>query len=98
MMPAEMPDDQALLKKVLAPLLDDFSYWFERSLSALEKEQLSFMSQQEQNKFMARIRDAQAEVGAAKSLFNATDGKAAIDMNVLVPWHKYCRQAQLRQP
>lgn len=88
MFPAELPENKELLKSILAPLLEDFLYWFDRSLQALEKDQLSFMSVTEQQAFMARIRQAQAEVGAAKSLFNATDGSAAIDMRVVAPWHR----------
>lgn len=82
------PEEKQLLKSVLAPLLDDFLYWFERSLTALEKTQLSFMSVTEQADLMARIRQAQAEVTAAKSLFQATDGNAGVDMQVMMPWHR----------
>ncbi|AFY38886.1 Protein of unknown function DUF2605 [[Leptolyngbya] sp. PCC 7376] len=92
MVPAEIPNDPELLKTILAPLLDDFSYWFERSLSALKKEQLSFMSPQEQETFMERIQQAQAEVNATKSLFNATGGHAGIEMKVLMPWHQLVRE------
>ena len=88
MLPADIPDDPAMLKAILGPLLDDFIYWFERSLAALEKEQVSFMSVEEQQSFMDRIRQAQAEVGAAKSLFNATGGVAGVDMKAMIPWHK----------
>ncbi len=88
MLPAELPDDQEMLKTILAPLLEDFSYWFERSLAALEKEQVAFMTPQEQEAFMAKIKQAQAEVSATKSLFNATDGAAGVDMKVLMPWHQ----------
>lgn len=88
MIPADLPNDKAVLKTILGPLLDDFVYWFGRSLEALEKEQLSFMSMEEQQDLMARIRSAQAEVSTAKSMFNATDGNAGVDMAVIVPWHK----------
>lgn len=88
MLPAELPENKELLKSILAPLLDDFLYWFDRSLQALEKEQLSFMDEKEQQAFMARIRQSQAEVGAAKSMFNVMDGSAGIDMRVVAPWHQ----------
>ncbi|MGB2925887.1 MAG: DUF2605 domain-containing protein [Limnothrix sp.] len=88
MFPAELPEDQKLLKSVLEPLLEDFLYWFDLSLKALEKDQLSFMTEAEQQTFIARIRQAQAEVGAAKLMFQATDGGAAIDMKVVMPWHQ----------
>ncbi|OKH19563.1 DUF2605 domain-containing protein [[Limnothrix rosea] IAM M-220] len=92
MFPNDLPNDQEMLKTILAPLLDDFSYWFERSLSALEKEQVSFMTVQEQEAFMARIKQAQAEVSVAKSLFNATGGSAGIEMKVLMPWHQLVQE------
>lgn len=88
MFSAQPPEEKELLKSVLAPLLDDFIYWFGRSLAALEKGQLSFMSVAEQEDLMARLRQAQAEVGATKSLFNAMDGNAGVEVETLMPWHK----------
>ena len=84
----EPANEKQLLKSVLAPLLDDFLYWFDLSLKALEKHRLSFMSVAEQEDLMARIRQAQGEVTATKSLFHATDGNAGVDMQVLMPWHQ----------
>lgn len=81
-------EEKQLLKSVLAPLLDDFLYWFGRSLTALEKTQLSFMTVTEQEDLKARLRQAQAEVGAAKSLFQATDGNAGVSMEAMLPWHR----------
>lgn len=88
MSPTEPPNDKAMLKTILGPLLDDFLFWFGRSLAALEKEQVSFMSVAEQQDLMARIRSAQSEVSTAKLMFEATDGGAGVDMAVVAPWHK----------
>jgi Protein of unknown function (DUF2605) len=87
-----MPDSNLpgteLLKTVLAPLLDDFQYWFGRSRSFLETEQLSFMSHQEQSDLLLRVKQAQAEVNTAKMLFTATDGQVGLEMTTLMPWHE----------
>lgn len=88
MFSSEPADEKQLLKSVLAPLLDDFLYWFDLSLTALEKHRLGFMSVAEQEDLIDRIRQAQREVTATKSLFQATDGNAGIDVQVLMPWHQ----------
>jgi hypothetical protein len=77
-----------LLRTVLQPLLEDFQYWFTRSRDFLETEQLSFMSEEEQSTLLARVKQAQEEVNAAKMLFTATDGEVGIDMTTLMPWHQ----------
>lgn len=87
-----MPDSDIpgpeLLKTVLQPLLEDFQYWFARSRTLLETEQVSFMSQEQQLQMLLRVKTAQEEVNTAKMLFNATEGKVGIDMATLMPWHQ----------
>ncbi len=87
MFSAQPPNEKEILKSVLIPLLDDFLYWFDRSLSALEKEQLSFMDHSAQQDLINRIRQAQGEVNTAKLLFKVTDGNAGIDPKAMLPWH-----------
>ena len=87
-MPSEQPAEKELLKKVLEPLLEDFQYWFERSRSLLESEQMSFFSAQEQTQLLERIIHSQQEVQTAQMLFQATGGSAAIDSKILLPWHQ----------
>jgi hypothetical protein len=77
-----------LLKTVLAPLLEDFQYWFERSRNLLENEKIQFMNEQEQIDLLGRIKKAQAELSTAKMLFAATDQQVGIDMAILMPWHQ----------
>ncbi|OUL25970.1 hypothetical protein BV372_27475 [Nostoc sp. T09] len=77
-----------VLKSVLEPLLEDFQYWFARSRNFLETEQLSFMSEQEQNDLLLQIKQAQDELNTAKMMFSATDGQVGIDMATLMPWHQ----------
>lgn len=81
-----------LLKSLLEPLLDDFQYWFGRSLELLENERLSFMSEDEQSNLLNRVKQAQAELNTAKMLFAATNQQVGIDMAILIPWHQLVRE------
>lgn len=95
---SNLPEPE-LLKTVLQPLLEDFQYWFARSRELLEKEQLSFMSHQEQSDLLLRVKLAQDKVNTAKMLFAATDGQVGIEMETLMPWHKLvteCWQVAMR--
>jgi Protein of unknown function (DUF2605) len=87
MLNSNLPEPE-LLKALLEPLLDDFLYWFERSRSLLETQDLVFMSSDEQQDLLNRVKQAQQEVGSAKMLFNATDGQVGLDTATLVPWHQ----------
>ncbi len=83
-----LPSDPDLLKQVLAPLLEDFQYWFARSQQLLESEPLTFMSPEAQQTMLERIIEAQHSVAAAQSVLVATDGQAGVEMTVLIGWHK----------
>ena len=87
-MSSKHPTEKEILRTVLKPLLEDFQYWFERSCSLLESEELSFFSGDEQAELLARIKKAQQEVNTAQMLFDATDGEAGIESRMLVPWHQ----------
>lgn len=98
-MPADQPTEQELLKTILEPLLTDFQYWFERSRSLLESERLSFLTPQEQEQLLAKVKLYQQEVSTAQMLFQATDGQAGIDTAILMPWHQLvaeCWQVAMR--
>ena len=85
MLNPNLPEPE-LLKTVLQPLLEDFKYWFARSL--LETERISFLGTEKQSDLLERVRRAQQEVNSAQMLFQATDGKVGIDMAALMPWHQ----------
>ncbi len=88
-----------LLKTVLEPLLDDFQYWFSRSRSLLETEEIAFLGTEQQANLLARVIQAQQEVGAVQSLINATGGQAGVDTSVLMVWHQLvteCWQVSMR--
>lgn len=82
------PSEQELLKTVLQPLLEDFQYWFSRSRTLLETEDLSFLGSEGQSALLARVKQVQQEVSTANMLFKATEGKAGIDTATLMPWHQ----------
>ena len=87
MLNQNLPDPE-LLKTVLQPLLEDFKYWFERSRTLLENEQISFLGDQQQSELLARVKQAQQEVSTAQIMFQATGGQVGLDMATLVPWHQ----------
>jgi len=84
---SNLPEPE-LLKTVLQPLLEDFEYWFARSRTLLETEQLSFLDKQDQSDLLKRVKLAGDEVQAAKMLFTVAEGKVGIDMATLMPWHQ----------
>jgi hypothetical protein len=83
-----LPSDPDLLKLILAPLLDDFTYWFERSSQLLSGQPLAFMTPEAQGDMSDRLHQAIQEVNVARSLLAATDGQAGVEMAVLMNWHK----------
>jgi Protein of unknown function (DUF2605) len=87
-MSANQPTEKELLKTILEPLLEDFQYWFGRSRSLLETETLSFISPEEQQDLLDRVKQSQQEVSTVQMLFKVTGGEAGIETSVLVPWHK----------
>ena len=91
-MQSPKPSETEILQQVLAPLLDDFLYWFDRSTTLLESEQMPFLSVEEQGDILAKIKNAHAQVQAAKTLFHATGGQAGVETQVLMPWHHLVAQ------
>lgn len=87
-MQPSQPTEKELLKNILEPLLDDFQYWFSRSRSLLESERISFLSIEEQDQLLNRIKESEQQVKTASMLFKVTDGQAGIDTQVLLPWHQ----------
>lgn len=84
----EVPEDIRLLQAVLPPLLDDFQHWFSRSADLLEAQSIDFLSSEQQQALRSQVRSAQKQVSAAQALAAATEGKAGIDMPVVMSWHK----------
>ena len=59
--------ERELLKTVLEPLLEDFSYWFTNAQNLLESEELTFLSEQEHSQLLQRVKQSQQEVATAKT-------------------------------
>jgi nitrogen-specific signal transduction histidine kinase len=75
------------IKDLLEPLLDDFQYWFSRSRSLLESQDIAFLEQAQQADLLQRVVQAQQEVETAKMMLNITGGQVGLDTAVLMPWH-----------
>ncbi|NEP00758.1 MAG: DUF2605 domain-containing protein [Symploca sp. SIO2E9] len=98
-MPQSHPSEKELLRTVLQPLLEDFQYWFSRSRSLLETEDIPFLSQEQQFNLLSRVKQAQQEVSTAVMLFQATGGEVGVEMATLMPWHQLlseCWQVGMR--
>ncbi|MGB3613680.1 MAG: DUF2605 domain-containing protein [Elainellaceae cyanobacterium] len=76
-----------LLQAVLAPLLDDFTYWFSQSQSLLEQHELIHFTTEQQADLLARVHQTQQEVAAAIALFNATGHQVGVDPDTVGKWH-----------
>ncbi|MEG3435750.1 DUF2605 domain-containing protein [Pannus brasiliensis CCIBt3594] len=82
------PTENELLKAVLEPLLEDFREWFSRARALLETERLSFLSIEEQEDLLDRVKRSQQEVATADALYRATGGQAGIEARMLFHWHQ----------
>jgi len=92
------PAENELLKQILEPLLEDFQHWFNRAQALLESESISFLTAEEQEDLLKRVKASQQEVTTAQMLFKVTG--VGIEASMLVPWHKLvreCWQVSMRQ-
>ncbi|NCO76061.1 MAG: DUF2605 domain-containing protein [Cyanobacteria bacterium] len=87
MNPSESTEKE-ILKKVLTPLLEDFDYWFSRSSSLLESQKMGFLSVDEQENLLQRIKNAQEEVKTSIMLFKITDSQVGVETKILFSWHQ----------
>lgn len=91
--------ERELLKTLLEPLLEDFQYWFGRSRSFLETQQVAFLNPEQQADLLARVQQAQQEVNTMQMLFQATGHQVGVDTATLMPWHRLlteCWQVAMR--
>ncbi len=88
------PRQLALLDQLLTPLLEDFSYWFERCHNLLTTEKISFLSETEQANLLNRITAAQQELAVAKTLFDLSGHRVGVDTAVIHPWHRLLVECQ----
>lgn len=98
MLNSNLPEPE-LLKTLLAPLLDDFQYWFSGARSRLEKSEIHFLGPEKQADLLHRVKQTQQEVSAAQSLFKATNGQIGVEAAILITWHQLvaeCWQVMVR--
>ncbi|NJK63132.1 MAG: DUF2605 domain-containing protein [Synechococcaceae cyanobacterium SM2_3_1] len=81
-------NNSELLKQVLDPLLEDYHYWFDRSQELLESGPLEVISAADQSQLLAQVRDAQAELRAAESLYRLSENEVGIDPKLMAKWHR----------
>ncbi len=84
---AQPPEHETLLSSVLKPLLDDFQHWFQRSLQMLERDSIHFLTADQQNALIERLRTALSETHAAAAVLQATAGQAGVEASQVMAWH-----------
>lgn len=87
-----MNNQAELLQTILKPLLDDFTYWFERSTILLSTQNIPDLTTEEQADLLARVSQAHQEVAAAKVLFNSMGGEVGVGMDIVNQWHQLVAQ------
>jgi hypothetical protein len=85
--PNSSPDKPTLLAQILNPLLEDFQYWFGRSLSFLEQDAVLGLSLDQREGLVERLRTALAETQTAAALLSATDGQVGVEPSQVMGWH-----------
>jgi hypothetical protein len=87
-MPHFDSSDSTLLKAVLEPLLEDFHYWFERSIQFLTSHTIDFLGSAQQAQLLERVQTAQQEVSTAKMLLRLTEDQVGVETAVVATWHQ----------
>jgi hypothetical protein len=86
--------DSEVLKNILEPLLEDFIYWFGRSLLLLEQEQIDFLTDLQKNDLITRIKDSLLAVNTAKIMYKLSGEQVGIEVQAMMPWHKLLMECQ----
>jgi hypothetical protein len=86
--------DPEMLRQLLEPLLEDFTYWFNRSQKLFSSERIDFLREQDQTKLLERVENALKEVAVAIALFKVTGHQVGIDMATMRPWHQLLMECQ----
>ncbi|MFM7887844.1 MAG: DUF2605 family protein, partial [Pseudanabaena sp.] len=47
--------DPEMLRQILEPLLEDFTYWFDRAQKLLANERITFLTEAEQQNLLAQV-------------------------------------------
>lgn len=81
-------DAAALLESVLGPLLEDFATSFERGLTLLQACPDAVLAAEAREAMHSRLREAQAQLTAARALRAAAPMPMALEMATITPWHE----------
>jgi len=86
--------DTEVLKYILEPLLEDFDYWFGRSLLLLEKEEINFLTEPQKTDLVARIIDTLQAVKTAKMMYKLSGEQVGVEVQAMMPWHNLLMECQ----
>ncbi|AFY72465.1 Protein of unknown function (DUF2605) [Synechococcus sp. PCC 7502] len=86
--------DAEVLKNIFEPLLEDFEYWFGRSLVLLEEEELDFMTDIQKHDLITRVKDTLQAVQTVKMMYKLSGEQVGIEVQALMPWHNLMMECQ----
>jgi Protein of unknown function (DUF2605) len=86
--------DSDVLKYILEPLLEDFDYWFGRSLLLLEKEEINFLTEPQKNDLITRITNTLQAVKTAKMMYKLSGEQVGVEVQAMMPWHNLLMECQ----
>jgi LmbE family N-acetylglucosaminyl deacetylase len=86
--------DSEVLKFILEPLLEDFVYWFGRSLLLLEQEEINFLTEPQKTDLITRVKHNLEAVKTAKMMYKLSGEKVGIEVQAMMPWHKLLMECQ----
>ncbi|MGB3296970.1 MAG: DUF2605 domain-containing protein [Phormidesmis sp.] len=86
-LPEDLPEDANLMKTILPPLLADFQHWFASTVDMMTTRDVSFLTAEQQQHLLSRVKVAQQQVSVSQVLSAATDNQAGIEMPVVMAWH-----------
>lgn len=87
-------NDSEVLKNIFEPLLEDFVYWFGRSLTLLETEELNFMTSNQKLDLINRIKETLQAVQTAKMMYKLSGEQVAVEVQAILPWHNLLMECQ----
>ncbi len=86
--------DSEVLKNILEPLLEDFVYWFGRSLSLLQEEEINFLTETQKSDLISRVTDALQAVRTAKMMYKLSGEQVGVEVKAMMPWHNLLMECQ----
>lgn len=86
--------DSEVLKYILEPLLEDFDYWFGRSLLLLEEEEINFLTESQKTDLISRVTNTLQAVKTAKMMYKLSGEQVGVEVQAMMPWHNLLMECQ----